>query len=119
MAARDTTNTGVHYGLMGSTTVLVGASQTMTFTLSNHGCIFIVNDVTVGRFGIFAASYDSATITELHDPAGAFEVTDTGSVWAVFKSASSQVISIKNRTVGSLNIIVAVLGRVASATAPA
>jgi hypothetical protein len=59
--------------------------------------------------GLFFCNYSSATMVELADPNGVFEVTDTGSSYAVYKSAASADIYVKNRTGSARNTCVQII----------
>ena len=59
--------------------------------------------------GLFWASYASSTIIELGDPNGNFEVTDTGSGYALYKGVVTSALYIKNRTGGAKNTAVNVI----------
>ena len=75
-------------------------------TLSvNTGVIISVQYWPSGGYyygGLFYADYHSGTMVQLADPSGVFEVTDTGTTYAVYKSAVTGTANIKNRT-GSTN----------------
>ena len=59
--------------------------------------------------GLFWASYASSTIIELGDPNGNFEVTDTGTGYALYKGVVNGFLYIKNRTGGAKNTAVNVI----------
>lgn len=123
LAWKDPTNNGVQGAGGADSNVSVADNETFTFTMGNDAALFYLIQKSgadqVG--GCFFADEQTATIVEIADPDNNYLVTDTdgGDNWAVFKSGNSNVISVKNYRNATLNMAVFVLGRVASATAPA
>ena len=67
----------------------------------NTSVLFSVQYWTGGAYyygGLFYANYHPSTIVQLADSDGVFELTDTGSNYAVYKSAVAGTVSIKNRS---------------------
>ena len=119
MGVQNPTNTGViHVG--GIDGVSLTDNQTFTITLASQGAVVILNDLGVGKAGVFFITYSSATIVELADPSVFFEVTDSdlNPGWAIYKSANSMVVTIKNYTNATRSINVIVLGVIESANTP-
>ena len=116
-AAQNPTNTGV-YNVGGDAGVPLPDESTFTFTM-NKGGLFVLTNSNQEQIGVFAADYTNAVV-EIADPSGKFTPTDTdnGDNIAVYKSASSQVVTVKNYTGLTRSIFVNFLGVVTSATAP-
>jgi len=118
LSARNSTNTGVsHVG--NAVDVSVGNGQTMTFNMAN-AIMFFLQIGTTGAGAAFFCCYNNATMTAMADPSASFDVTDVnnGKI-AVFKSSSSETVSVKNYTGGTKTLSAICLGDVAAATAPA
>lgn len=117
--ARNSTNAGIQY-VGGATNVTMTDNQTMTFTIGTAAVISAI-DNTAGKSGLFWADFASATIVELGDTSTFWATTNTdlNPGMAIFKSAGSSVVSIKNYSNASINISVNILGTVSAATAPA
>lgn len=116
-AAQNQTNTAV-YNVGGVDGQSVADNGSFTFTIQ-QGCMFTVQNNSQGSTGVFAASY-GGTVAEIADPTSLFTPTDTdsGTNIAVFKSANSYVITVKNYSGTARTLAVNVLGGVTSATAP-
>jgi len=71
--------------------------QTVNIGIGNGGLV-MVSETNSGKSGLFYCTYYSSTIVELADPDNYFEVTDTGSNWAIYKSSNNATVSIKNKT---------------------
>jgi hypothetical protein len=83
----------------------VASGSTVTITSTEAGgALVIVYDPSSGRGGVFWANYT----TEVTKIAGDGEATDTGSTFAVYKSANSHTTTFKNRLAGSANYYFAV-----------
>lgn len=110
-----------HIGVPEFTSLTNG--QVFTFTmLPAAGCSFIISDGSSGKGGEFFADYASATIVEKADPSGYFQLSSTPSAGSVgvYKSANSDVISIKNAVGSTRSLGICVLGAaVGVVTAPA
>lgn len=89
-----------------------------TFTFDITAALFAIYNYE-GYDALFYAGYNSATIVKLSDADGKFEITntDTGKT-AVYKSAESRTITVKNYTNAAKTYSVNVFGKVHSATAP-
>lgn len=72
--------------------------QSATATFSQDAIMFTVSVATDRTSFLCYANYAAAAVTCLSDPSGIFLPTDTGTGIYVTKSASSGVITIKNRT---------------------
>uniref|UniRef100_A0A6M3JD47 Uncharacterized protein n=1 Tax=viral metagenome TaxID=1070528 RepID=A0A6M3JD47_9ZZZZ len=117
---QNPTNTGIASVGNAAQTTLTD-NQRITFTMTaGVPALFTVTRVSNGYGAVFAAEYGSATITKIHDPSAQYEITDTDTAKiAVFKSAASNVINIKNYANTTIGLRINVFGPVASATAPA
>jgi hypothetical protein len=117
MAVNNPTNQSFyHVGGVQAYNVL--DNQTVTFTVGS-GIIFTVCNTSLGLGGAFFAGYKAAVII-LSDPGAAFVATDTDSgKIAVFKTADSTTVSIKNYTNATITLVVNGLGVIGAATAPA
>lgn len=118
-SATDPTNAAIAY--VGSAgTVELPDNQSMTFTLSGYAATISIDDNS-GKGALFFATYASATIAELADPSGWWSVTnvDANPGMAIFKEATSFIITINNYSNSLRTIKVNCVGVIASATAPA
>ena len=102
-----------------ATTLTTGQAITVTMNGGSTGYLVIITDDS-GNSGTFFLSYISATVVEIADPSSIFEITDTGSTYAVYKSATSNDFTIKNKYGSTKSIRVCVIGgTVASVSNPA
>lgn len=111
------TNAAVqHVGGNSYSNMLDNQSFTITIDLV---AIIIATDTASGKAGAFFACYASDTIVELGDPSAYWAVTDSdlNPGFAIFKSANSPVITIKNYSNATHDVQVNVFGFVVSATA--
>lgn len=91
-----TTWNGVHIDATAAVSVEDGA--TVTLTSAACGAVIVhVYDETTGEGGVFFATYNTI-VTKI---AGDGEATDTGSTFAVYKSAANHTLTLKNRYGGS------------------
>lgn len=118
-SGQNSTNLAVNF-VGNNAQVSMADNQTFTITMLNlHGMLLLVGDDQANHCGAFFCSEASATVVSLADPGSAFDTTNTdNSKVAIFKSAGSQVLSIKNYRNTTINLGVQVLGPVASATSP-
>jgi len=93
-----------------ATSLTAGQRVDVTLNSTQTGAIIIIQEQSTGYAGILVSSFNSTTIVELADVTGRFEVTDTGSFFAVYKSANTHTFSIKNRSAGTLSIKIQVIG---------
>lgn len=124
IAKREQVNSGVNsvgggHSDTGGTTSLTD-NQTITVEIYSASLIQ-VQDLTGGNGALFFATFVSSSITELSDVSSVWSTTntDTNPGWAIFKSASSQTVSIKNYMNGTRVLVVTILGACGGATAPA
>ena len=121
MKVQNPTNAGVqHVGGLGVLTgILDNQSFTITIGICNAAIVIVGDDQ--GRGAAFFVSYLSATIVELADPSGIWATTDVDGNpgWAIYKGASTNVVTIKNYNNATRQLYINILGVVASATAPA
>lgn len=99
-------------------TVTRGAGENTVLTIGKYGALIMVDTSANGGSALFYATYDSATITKLADTAGIWAITDVGAGMAIYKSANSFDVNIKNRTALSNSLTVNVLGAVNSVALP-
>jgi hypothetical protein len=79
--------------------ILIEDGATVTISSSICGAVTVhVYDEASGQGGVFFATYNT-TVTKI---AGDGEATDTGSSFAVYKSASSHTLTLKNRYGGAV-----------------
>lgn len=116
-SAVNPTNNGVTYVGKRGKTSNVFDNGSFTFNINGAGLFVIYNDE--GYDALFYAGYNSSTILKISDQDNRFEVTntDTGKT-AVYKSAESTTITVKNYTNATKTYSVNVFGVVISATAP-
>jgi hypothetical protein len=94
-----------------------GQAATVTMAAGFNSFAFLVS-LSTGESILCHASNALAEISAVSDPSGLFLLTDAGVGIYVSKSASSSVLSIKNRMGGSRDIGVTFLsGQISSATA--
>ena len=119
IAVQNPTNTGVYSVGGGGTVAVMADNETMTVTLGKDGLIQVADNLT-GKGALFFANYESATIVELADPSGIWAVTDSDGNpgMAIYKSAGTFVVTIKNYMNASFQLAVNVLGTVSAAGAP-
>ncbi len=118
-SGQNSTNLAVNF-VGNNAQVSMADNETFTITMLNlHGMLILVGDDAANACGAFFCSEASSTVVALADPGSAYVTTDTdNSKVAIFKSAGSQVLSIKNYRNSTISLGVQVLGPVASATAP-
>jgi len=95
-------------------------NQSMTITLSGFGALIKVDNMNTGGAALFFVDY-SATIVVLSDSGSEWVTTDVdSSKLAIFKSASTVTVTIKNYANATRKLVINVIGNaVASSTAPA
>jgi len=92
-----------------ATTLTTGQAITVTMNGGSTGYMVVITDNS-GNSGTFFLSYISATVVEIADPSSIFEITDTGSTYAVYKSATSNDFTIKNKYGSTKSIRVCIIG---------
>jgi len=94
------TGNGVSELMFDNSKFTLGNGSTVTVDVDKAVLLSITYSTGGTEFfgGLFHAEYYSATVTEISDPSSKFEVTDTGTLFSVYKSASSGTVTIKNRT---------------------
>lgn len=98
----------------------VATNLTFTFTTNSGPSMFILQDNN-GKSGLFFATNNAATVTILSDPSGYFEnsATPTAGKWGVFKSGSSNVVSVINKVGSTQTIHVLSVNTISSTSDPA
>ena len=118
-AGRFPDNDGIHFAASHDDGVVVQDGESMTFVMKT-GALFTVSNDSTGQGAAFFADFVAAAITKISDPSAGFDVTDVdNNKIAVFKAAGSSTVTIKNYQGGARTLFVAILGHVASVTAPA
>jgi hypothetical protein len=87
----------------------VADGGTLTINVTNTALIFIAENNT-GTGALFFLGYASGTITKISDVSNIFDVADTAGKLCIFKSAVSDVATIKNRLGSTKNITVSFIG---------
>jgi hypothetical protein len=87
----------------------VADGGTLTLSLTNSALIFIAENNT-GTGALFFCGYASGTITKISDPSNIFDVADTAGKLCIFKSAVTDVATVKNRLGSTKNITVSYIG---------
>jgi hypothetical protein len=87
----------------------VADGGTLTLSVTNSALIFIAENNT-GTGALFFCGYASATITKISDPSNMFDVADTAGKLCIFKSAVTDVATVKNRLGSTKNITVSYIG---------
>ena len=87
----------------------VADGGTLTINVSNTALIFIAENNT-GTGALFFCGYASGTITKISDPSNMFDVADTAGKLCIFKSAVTDVATVKNRLGSTKNITVSYIG---------
>ena len=114
--SQNQTNTGVTYVGGDSGTNSMDDNETFTVTIGDAATIMLTD--ANGRSAVVHATYDSATITELSDPSNVYAMTDSDAGgWAVYKSATSNTVTVKNYTNATKQMKVQALGVITAATA--
>ena len=92
-------------------TLAAGATKTIDFGVG--AALFIVHFNGAGPAALMFSQWTANNVAELDDDSAYVEVTDTGSKLAIFKSAASGVVSIKNNSSGTytLNITALIAGQ--------
>ena len=117
MAVVNQTVPGITHVGSDAVAVVLADNQSMTFTIS-FGSVLELADSN-GRSAVFFASYDSATIVEIADPSGYYEVTNVDAAhWALWKTATSNVINLKNYINTTKGMNINSLGVITAATNP-
>jgi hypothetical protein len=98
-ASTGTEGAGINFS--GTYVLADDASQTVTLP---HAAMFMVTNQDAGQGGLLFATYDSATITIVSDPSSIFATSDTDGKLCVFKSGSSNNVTVKNRLGASRTI---------------
>lgn len=106
-----------HMGTPKSVTIGVGQSINISI---NQGKLFYIQS-SAGNAGLFFAEQASSSITTISDPSNKYQLTSTpaSGFFGVYKSASSDVISLKNNALTSLSFSIFVVGKALSLTDPA
>ena len=102
-----------------ATKISVADTETITFNM-NTGAIILLSDLSTGAGASFAASYNHATITKLHDPNTNYTVNSDadGGLWNIYKSVNSQTITVVNNNTTTRELSIHVLGQVTTASGP-
>ena len=87
----------------------VADGGTLSINVTNTALIFIAENNT-GTGALFFLGYASSTITKISDPSNMFDVADTAGKLCIFKSAVSDVATVKNRLGSTRNITVSYIG---------
>jgi len=87
----------------------VADGGTLSINVTNTALIFIAENNT-GTGALFFCGYASGTITKISDPSNMFDVADTAGKLCIFKSAVTDVATVKNRLGSTRNITVSYIG---------
>ena len=85
--------------------IAVASQGTVNITVSEAGgCVVCVYNTGTGDGGVFWVNYSSVVVKI----AGDGDVTDTGSIFAVYKNSGEHLCTLKNKTGGLANFAIAV-----------
>jgi hypothetical protein len=118
VAGQSPVNKGVYFLGGNSDKAYCGIGQSFTVTLANQnfGALVSVTKSDDGSAALFYVTYASATITTISDIGSQWATTDTGSLFAIYKSAASFTFTIKNKSTANTSLTVNVLGQLNGAT---
>jgi hypothetical protein len=87
----------------------VADDATLSLNITNTSLVFIAENNT-GTGALFFCGYHSATITKISDPSDIFSTADTDGKLCIFKSAATDVATVRNRLGSTKNITVSYIG---------